>query len=127
MSPPIRLLLVDDHAVVREGLKALLEEQPDMRVVAEYAHASELIDALPTVQADPRLMGIVFQNLLSNAIKFTNGKPIKVEISASIKNNSEMASLISALRTTTSSPPGPSQKISRSLLASEVTTFLFLS
>lgn len=44
------------------------------------------IGPLPTVQADPRLMGIVFQNLLSNAIKFTNGKPIKVEISASIKN-----------------------------------------
>ncbi|MCB1626448.1 MAG: response regulator transcription factor [Xanthomonadales bacterium] len=58
MSPPIRLLLVDDHAVVREGLKALLEEQPDMRVVAEYAHASELIDALPTVQADVLILDL---------------------------------------------------------------------
>ncbi|WP_310093748.1 response regulator transcription factor [Pseudoxanthomonas sacheonensis] len=31
----IRILLADDHAVVREGLRALLEQQPDMRVVAE--------------------------------------------------------------------------------------------
>jgi DNA-binding NarL/FixJ family response regulator len=31
----IRILLVDDHAIVREGLRALLEQQPDMEVVAE--------------------------------------------------------------------------------------------
>ena len=35
MSEVIRILLADDHAVVREGLRALLEQQPDMRVVAE--------------------------------------------------------------------------------------------
>ncbi|MET0717793.1 MAG: response regulator transcription factor [Pseudoxanthomonas sp.] len=35
MTDTIRLLLADDHAVVREGLRALLEQQPDMRVVAE--------------------------------------------------------------------------------------------
>ena len=31
-AAPIRILLVDDHAVVREGIRALLEEQPDMRL-----------------------------------------------------------------------------------------------
>ena len=35
MNEVIRILLADDHAVVREGLRALLEQQPDMRVVAE--------------------------------------------------------------------------------------------
>lgn len=35
MSEPIRILLADDHAVVREGLRALLEQQADMQVVAE--------------------------------------------------------------------------------------------
>lgn len=33
--PPIRILLADDHGIVRAGLRALLETQPDMRVVAE--------------------------------------------------------------------------------------------
>jgi DNA-binding NarL/FixJ family response regulator len=35
MSEVIRILLADDHAVVREGLRALLEQQPDLRIVAE--------------------------------------------------------------------------------------------
>ena len=36
-TPPIRILLADDHGIVRAGLRALLEAQPDMRVVAEAA------------------------------------------------------------------------------------------
>lgn len=52
MRPAIRLLLVDDHAVVREGLKALLEESPDFRVVAEFATADALLHALPGLRAD---------------------------------------------------------------------------
>ncbi len=36
-TPPIRILLADDHGIVRAGLRALLESQPDMRVVAEAA------------------------------------------------------------------------------------------
>jgi DNA-binding NarL/FixJ family response regulator len=35
MTDIIRILLADDHAVVREGLRALLEQQPDLRIVAE--------------------------------------------------------------------------------------------
>ena len=35
MANPMRILLVDDHAVVRAGCKALLENQGDLRVIAE--------------------------------------------------------------------------------------------
>lgn len=37
MSDPLRLLLVDDHAFFRRGLREVLEEEPDLRVVAEAA------------------------------------------------------------------------------------------
>ena len=37
----ISILLVDDHAIVREGYRALLGKQPDMQVVAEVGRSSE--------------------------------------------------------------------------------------
>ncbi len=37
MNPPIRILLVDDHAIVRAGYRALLAKQPGLQVVAEAA------------------------------------------------------------------------------------------
>lgn len=40
---PINVVLVDDHAVVRDGLRALLEMQPDLRVVASFGEAREAV------------------------------------------------------------------------------------
>jgi DNA-binding NarL/FixJ family response regulator len=40
---PISVLLLDDHAVVRDGLKALLAAQPDIRVVASFGAAGEAL------------------------------------------------------------------------------------
>jgi len=39
----IRLLLVDDHTMIREGLRALLDAQPDLRVVGEAATGKQAI------------------------------------------------------------------------------------
>ncbi len=41
--PKLRVLLADDHAVVREGLKALINAQPDMEVVGEAADGAETV------------------------------------------------------------------------------------
>lgn len=41
MNQAIRLLLVDDHAVVREGYRRLLERRPDLSIVAEAENAAE--------------------------------------------------------------------------------------
>jgi DNA-binding NarL/FixJ family response regulator len=43
-----RLFLVDDHAIVRNGLRALLEEVSDIEWVGEAANGQELLDQLPT-------------------------------------------------------------------------------
>jgi two-component system, NarL family, response regulator NreC len=50
----LRILLVDDHAVVREGLKRLIEAQTDMRVVGEAADGREAIDK--AVQLAPEIV-----------------------------------------------------------------------
>ena len=41
---PVRLMLVDDHALMREGLMELLSREPDLRIVAE---ASTVATAVP--------------------------------------------------------------------------------
>lgn len=47
-----RVLIVDDHAVVRAGLRAILHEQPDLVVVAEAASKTEAIAALAAGPCD---------------------------------------------------------------------------
>jgi DNA-binding NarL/FixJ family response regulator len=41
-APPIRILLVDDHQMVREGLKAMLQPEPDFDVVGETGLGSDV-------------------------------------------------------------------------------------
>ena len=41
----IRILIADDHAVVREGLARMIADQPDMRVIAEVADGEAAVDA----------------------------------------------------------------------------------
>jgi DNA-binding NarL/FixJ family response regulator len=48
----IRVLLVDDHAVVRQGVERLLEACADMVVVGQAADAAEALDLAATVEAD---------------------------------------------------------------------------
>lgn len=44
--PTVSVVLTDDHPVVRAGLRAVLEAEPDMVVVAELSTAEELVDAV---------------------------------------------------------------------------------
>jgi DNA-binding NarL/FixJ family response regulator len=44
MSPPLRIVVVDDHAVFREGLAAILGSITDVEVVGSAANGLEAID-----------------------------------------------------------------------------------
>ncbi|NYE35479.1 DNA-binding NarL/FixJ family response regulator [Nocardioides cavernae] len=52
MGEPIRVYLLDDHDVVREGLRFLLEQQEDIVVVGESATATEAVARIPALRPD---------------------------------------------------------------------------
>jgi two-component system invasion response regulator UvrY len=54
----IRVILADDHAMVREGIRRVLEERHGVSVVAEAASAEELLDQLRRVPADVLVLDI---------------------------------------------------------------------
>ena len=58
----IRLLVADDHPVVRAGLRAVLDTEPDLQVVAEAATAEEAVRlaAEPNVDVDVVVMDLRF-------------------------------------------------------------------
>jgi len=56
--PPIRVLLVDDHQLVREGLKRVLELEEDIRVVGEAANGEDGITQAERLSPDIILMDI---------------------------------------------------------------------
>jgi two-component system, NarL family, response regulator NreC len=55
---PFRVLLADDHNVVRQGLKRLIEEQPDMVVVGEAGDGAETIRTAQQLKPDVIVMDI---------------------------------------------------------------------
>lgn len=57
-SKSLRILLADDHAVVRAGLRELLSERPELRVVGEAANGVEAISYARTLQPDVILMDV---------------------------------------------------------------------
>lgn len=54
----IRVLIADDHAIVREGLRTLIEAQPDIEVVGEATNGEEALNKTREVQPDIVLMDI---------------------------------------------------------------------
>lgn len=55
---PIRLFIVDDHAIVRAGVRMLLNAQDSLLVVGEAESAEEALEALPEAEADVVLLDL---------------------------------------------------------------------
>ncbi len=58
MSNPIRILLADDHAMVRRGIRSLLEQHSDLLVVEEASTADEVLAAVASCDPDVALIDI---------------------------------------------------------------------
>ncbi len=63
MSPPIRVLIVDDHAIVREGLHTLLAEEADIEVVGQAANGAEAVSLATALYPDVILMDLVMPEM----------------------------------------------------------------
>jgi two-component system NarL family response regulator len=57
-TPKIRVLCVDDHRIVREGIALIISRQPDMEVVASAASGEEAIELFRQHQPDVTLMDL---------------------------------------------------------------------
>ncbi len=66
---PIRVLLVDDHTILRDGLRLFLSTQPDMQVVGEAADGCEAIAQVEALQPDVVLMDVAMPRM--NGIEAT--------------------------------------------------------
>ncbi|MBD0268822.1 MAG: response regulator transcription factor [Cyanobacteria bacterium Co-bin8] len=58
MTHPIRLLLVDDQIIIRQGLRSLLEAKPDLEVVGEAADGMQAIAQVEALRPDVVLMDL---------------------------------------------------------------------
>ena len=63
LSNPIRVVLADDHAVLRAGLRALLEAEPDMTVVGEAANGDEAVEQVRKLHPDVIVMDLTMPGL----------------------------------------------------------------
>ncbi len=60
---PYRIVLADDHALLRQGLRRILEEESEFKVVGEAGDGLELLDLLNNVKADMVILDVSMPNL----------------------------------------------------------------
>ena len=60
---PIRIILADDHTIVREGVRAVLEGHPDLQVIGEFGNGADAIAAAPALKPDVALVDLKMPGL----------------------------------------------------------------
>jgi DNA-binding NarL/FixJ family response regulator len=63
VSKPTRVLLVDDHAIVREGLRALLDDTESLQIVGEGSDGTEALELVRRLRPDVVLMDLKMPGL----------------------------------------------------------------
>ena len=63
MPEPVRILLADDHALVRQGVRMILDAQPDLRVVAEAGDGAEAVEMVRTEQVDLAVLDVAMPRM----------------------------------------------------------------
>ena len=64
----VKIMLVDDHVLVRDGIKALLENKNTFEVIAEASNGKEALDSLPIYQPDLLIVDIRMPEMNGNEL-----------------------------------------------------------
>src|SRR4030088_3012835 len=94
----IRILIVDDHSMIREGLRMFLVRDLDLEIVGEAADGNEAIEKTDLVQTDVVLMDLtlpVMDGLTVISIIHRNLPQIKILV---LTGALDLASIASAMR-----------------------------
>jgi DNA-binding NarL/FixJ family response regulator len=94
MNPPaksIRVILADDHTLVRAGIRVLLEQLPDVQVLGEAGDGREVFNLVRTLQPDVVLMDVAMPGLngLEATARITKEFPAVRVIILSMHSNEE--------------------------------------
>ena len=137
MTEPIRVVLVDDQALVRAGFTMLVDSQPDMAVVGEAGDGGEAVALLGKTDADVVLMDVRMPRVdgveATRSITQRGGTPrvimlttfdldeyafaaIKAGASAFLLTDAPPADLLSAIRSVHSGDAGVAPSTTRRLL-----------
>ena len=98
MTRAIRVVLADDHALFRAGIRSLLQSLEDIEVVAEASDGRETVDLCKTHKADVVLMDIIMPQLngLDATVRLAAISPQTRTIILSMNGNEEY--VLQALR-----------------------------
>lgn len=99
MTSPIRVLIVDDHEIVREGLETLLSEEATITVVGQASNGAEAVSMAADLRPDVILMDLVMPEL--NGIEATRrirakGMPAHVLVLTSFADDQKVREAIEA-------------------------------
>src|SRR5712671_6636890 len=92
-SQPVRILLADDHPIFRDGLRRLLEAEPDLKVIGEACDGSEAVKMARQLKPDillldlamPRMPGLEALRELSSGPASTSVRVILLTAAAEKK------------------------------------------
>jgi CheY-like chemotaxis protein len=86
MAPPVRVLVVDDQAIIRDAVRLLLEATPDFRPVGEVASGAEALAAIERLDPDLVLLDVRMPEMdgieTAQRIRHTRGRPVVVLMSS---------------------------------------------